>query len=126
MHIIITPSSGLPIYEQIKEQIRAQIASGQIPANSLLPSIRYLAKELQVGVITVKRAYDDLCAEGWCYAVQGKGVYSSPADSTQAENKITQELSARLREVSDFARKSGVSQDKLIAILKAILEEDNG
>lgn len=126
MHVLLTPSSGIPIYEQIKEQLRAQIASGEIPANSLLPSIRVLARQLQVGVITVKRAYDDLCAEGWCYAVQGKGVFSAPYDRAQAESKLVTELTERLKDVCVFARSSGVSQDKLIEIIKEMMEEDNG
>ena len=62
MRIVISAQSGQPIYEQIKKQIISAIAGGEVAPDSALPSIRYMAKELGVGIITVKRAYDDLCA----------------------------------------------------------------
>ena len=69
MHIILSPLSGAPIYEQIERQIVSAITCGELLQGSALPSIRLMARELGVGIITVKRAYDDLCAEGWCYSL---------------------------------------------------------
>ncbi|MGN0817831.1 MAG: GntR family transcriptional regulator, partial [Candidatus Coproplasma sp.] len=74
MRILLDFEKG-PIYEQIKGQIKEQILSGSLAPNSMLPSIRTLAKELKVGIITAKRAYDELTSEGFAYAVQGKGVF---------------------------------------------------
>ena len=122
MRIVISSSSGEPIYEQIKKQIVSQIASGALSPGEALPSIRFTAKELGVGIITVKRAYDDLCAGGWCYSEQGKGVFVSPR-KTEAEKKFYEELKERLRDIASYAAESGVGADKLIDILNEIKGE---
>lgn len=122
MRIVISSSSGEPIYEQIKKQIVSQIASGALSPGEALPSIRFTAKELGVGIITVKRAYDDLCAGGWCYSLQGKGVFVSPR-KTEAEKKFYEELKERLRDIASYAAESGVGVDKLIDILNEIKGE---
>ena len=122
MRIVISSSSGEPIYEQIKKQIVSQIASGALSPGDALPSIRFTAKELGVGIITVKRAYDDLCAGGWCYSLQGKGVFVSPR-KTEAEKKFYEELKERLRDIASYAAESGVGADKLIDILNEIKGE---
>ncbi len=122
MRIVISSSSGEPIYEQIKKQIVSQIASGALSPGEALPSIRFTAKELGVGIITVKRAYDDLCAGGWCYSLQGKGVFVSPR-KTEAEKKFYEELKERLRGIASYAAESGVGVDKLIDILNEIKGE---
>lgn len=122
MRIVISAQAGQPIYEQIKNQIISAIAAGEVPPDSALPSIRFMAKELGVGIITVKRAYDDLCTEGWCYSLQGKGVFVSP-QKHMAEKKFYDELRARLKDIADYADASGVSIDKLIQILNEIKGE---
>ena len=75
MNIIIRNSSDMPIYEQIKEQLKKQIIEGKLKEGEQLPSIRYLAKELRISVITTKRAYDELEIEGFINSVQGKGSF---------------------------------------------------
>ena len=75
MNIIISNSSNTPIYEQIKEQIKTKIISNELKAGELLPSIRSLAKDLRISVITTKSAYEQLVAEGYLETVQGKGFY---------------------------------------------------
>ena len=122
MHIILSPLSGAPIYEQIERQIVSAITCGELLQGSALPSIRLMAKELGVGIITVKRAYDDLCAGGWCYSAQGKGVFVSPR-KTEAEKKFYEELKERLRDIASYAAESGVGADKLIDILNEIKGE---
>lgn len=122
MRIIISAQSGQPIYEQIKKQIISAITGGEVAPDSALPSIRYMAKELGVGIITVKRAYDDLCAEGWCYSLQGKGVFASPLRDS-AERKFTDELTRKLKDIADYAAASGVGIDKLIQILNDLKGE---
>ena len=75
-----------------------------------------------MGIIPVKRAYDDLCAEGWCYSLQGKGVFVSPQKDT-AERKFMAELEEKLKNLADYAAASGVGIDKLIQILKQLKGE---
>ena len=100
MHIILSPLSGAPIYEQIERQIVSAITCGELLQGSALPSIRLMAKELGVGIITVKRAYDDLCADGWCYSLKGKGVFVSGAE-----------------ELVRYAASGGVGRGKLLKMI---------
>ena len=83
MNIMISQLSQTPIYEQMESQIKRDILSGQLKPNEMLPSIRSMAKELGVGIITVKRAYDDLCNEGLLVSLQGRGVFVAEFDSVK-------------------------------------------
>lgn len=123
MHITITYQSNLPIYEQIKSQIRARIFSGELKEGEMLPSIRMLAKELKIGIITAKRAYDDLIAEGFLYSLQGKGVFVAEVEEGAAASFKTRKLREKLEEAKSFARSHGVSDGELIELLKSILGE---
>lgn len=123
MHISISYQSGKPIYEQIKNQIRAQVLSGELKAGEMLPSIRTLAKELQVGIITAKRAYDDLCTEGFLYSAQGKGVFVAERPPEDLADYKLAKLKEKLKEAADFARENGVDAGRLKIILKEILGE---
>lgn len=123
MHISISWQSGQPVYEQIKAQIRSQIFSGELKSGAMLPSIRTLAKELQIGIITAKRAYDDLCIEGFCYSVQGKGIFVAEVRCDEAHNFKTKKLRAKLEEAKNFAEQNGVDKEQLINLLKEVLEE---
>lgn len=122
MHLIISYESGIPIYEQIKSEIRGQILRGELEENSLLPSIRTLAKELKIGIITAKRAYDDLCAEGLLNAVQGKGIFVAGFDRGKAEDEAKKEIRRRLSEISEFAERNSVSREKLSELIKEFTE----
>ena len=77
MNIIISNSSDVPLYEQVKEQIKNKIVSNELKAGEILPSIRNLAKDLKISVITTKNAYDELEREGYVQTIQGKGTYVS-------------------------------------------------
>ena len=122
MHIIISYESGEPIYEQIKSQLRGQILRGSIAKGSMLPSIRALAKELQIGIITAKRAYDDLCAEGFLYSVQGKGLFVSKINKQKADSFAVNEIRAKIKEVAAFAELNSVD----VKIIKEIINEKLG
>ena len=78
MTVLIDNKSGVPIYDQICSQIKAQIISGELKENDLLPSIRGLAKDLRISFITTKRAYDELEQEGFLYTIPGKGSFVAP------------------------------------------------
>lgn len=123
MRIIIDIESGIPIYEQIESEIRGQILAGKLEEDEALPSIRTLARELKVGIITAKRAYDDLCAEGFCYSVQGKGIFVSKSNKVAARNYVDNELRARIRSVVEYAKKNSVDGDRLLGLVKEITGE---
>lgn len=123
MVINISYQSGVPIYEQIKSQIRSEIVGGALAAGEMLPSIRTLAKELKIGVITAKRAYDDLCAEGFLYGVQGKGVFVAEFDRRAAEDFVLNEIYDKLKEISAFAERNSVGAEKIKALIKQIFGE---
>lgn len=122
MQIVISYESGEPIYEQIEKQIRGMILSGDLVEGAMLPSIRMLAKEINVGIITAKRAYDDLCGEGFCYSVQGKGIFVASVDKQMAENYAVKELRAKVKEIKAFAVRNSVDKK----IINKIFKEEMG
>ena len=122
MHILISYESGIPIYEQIEAELRGQIMRGDLPPDTLLPSIRTLAKELKIGIITAKRAYDDLCAEGFLYSVQGKGVFVANFDRNKAESDAVGEIRSRLKDIEAFAERNSVKREVVQKLIKEIWE----
>ncbi len=122
LHIHLSLQSG-PIYEQIEYQIRAQIFSGELKAGEALPSIRMLAKELRIGIITAKRAYDDLIAEGFLYALPGKGVFVAKRREDDLMSGKLERLRERLIAAKRFAEENGVSSDQFQMVLREIMEE---
>ena len=96
MKIIINNTSMVPIYEQIMEQIKAQIISGQLKENDILPSVRTMAKELKISALTVKKAYDNLEAEGMTVTVHGKGTYVAASNIQLMEEERRKEVEADL------------------------------
>ena len=88
MKIIINNSSMVPIYEQIMEQIKAQIISGELKENDILPSVRTMAKELKISALTAKKAYDNLEAEGMTVTVHGKGTYVAASNTQLMEEEL--------------------------------------
>ena len=123
MHILISYESGIPIYEQIETELRGQIMRGDLPPDTLLPSIRMLAKELKIGIITAKRAYDDLCAEGFLYSVQGKGVFVANFDRDKAESEAVNEIRSRFKEIEAFASRNSVKKEVSQKLIREIREE---
>ncbi len=119
MRIIISNQSELPIYAQIKEQIKEQILSGIIPAETVLPSIRQLAKEIGVSVITTTRAYNDLEQEGFISTMQGKGSIVLSKNNKLMQEHILSRIEENFENAINLAKKTGISND----ILRATLEE---
>lgn len=113
MHITILYETGVPIYEQIKTQIREEILRGGLNEGEMLPSIRTLAKELKIGIVTAKRAYDDLCAEGFLYSLQGKGVFVARLEGDIADNYAVNEIREKFLEIASFAERNSVGSEKL-------------
>ncbi|HBN82149.1 MAG TPA: GntR family transcriptional regulator [Ruminococcaceae bacterium] len=122
MDIIISNSSGKPIYEQISEQIKNSIISGVLKEGDALPSMRLLAKELHISVITTKRAYEDLERDGFLTTVTGKGSFVAPKNIELIREEHLRRIEALLREAVALARSGGVSADELREMLN-LLEE---
>lgn len=123
MNISIQAKSSLPIYEQIERQIKDKILSGELKEGEGLPSIRAMAADLKISVITIKRAYEDLEKEGMIYSVQGKGFYIDNPDLNYMKEKKTLGLEERLSEWINDAKKSGLTADDAVSML-GILWED--
>ena len=120
MNIKIMSKSSLPIYEQIERQIKDMILSGELKEGAGLPSIRALAADLKISVITIKRAYEDLEKEGMIYSVQGKGFYVDNPDLNYMQEKKTLGLEERLSEWVDMAKQSGMSREDAVDMLNIL------
>ena len=113
MTILIDNRSGAPIYEQIFTQIRDQVFSGTLPEDTPLPSIRTLAKDLRISVITTKRAYEELEAAGYIYTLPGKGSFVAPRNEALLREEHLRQLEEHLLEVRRLARLCGLSREEL-------------
>ena len=113
MTILIDNRSGAPIYEQIFTQIRDQVFSGTLPEDTPLPSIRTLAKDLRISVITTKRAYEELEAAGYIYTLPGKGSFVAPRNEALLREEHLRQLEEHLQEVRRLARLFGLSREEL-------------
>lgn len=123
MKIIINHSSMVPIYEQILEQIKAQIISGELKENDLLPSVRAMAKELKISALTVKKAYDNLEEEGMTRTVHGKGTYVTASNQELLQEERRREVEADMEVVVMKGRRSGMTDEELREVFELILEE---
>ena len=123
MDIIISNSSSIALYEQIENQIKTQILNGSLKAGDPLPSIRNLAKELKVSIITSKRAYEELENEGFIQTVVGKGTFVSGANSERLKEAAISEMESKLEEIILSAKSLGLSLEECIEIFKSIYEE---
>jgi len=124
MRIIITNSSNEPIYEQIIKQIKTMIIRGELKEGQVLPSIRGLAKDLQVSVITTKRAYDELEKEGFIYVVPGKGSYVAAQNREEIREQKLRIVEDKLSEIVTLSKMLGISYEDVIDILKILFEEE--
>lgn len=123
MEIIISNSSDKPIYEQICIQIKSLIMDGTLAAGEALPSMRVLAKDLHISVITVQRAYEDLTRDGFIETVSGKGSFVAAQNKAfiqEEQLRIAEEL---LQKVADIGRMHGIDYEQMANILKLFYEE---
>ncbi len=120
MNIIISSQSGVPIYEQIKEQIKASILTGELSENTPLPSLRQLARDLQVSLVTTTRAYSELELEGFVQTMPGKGVYVKKINDAFVRDKYLKETEEALATAIQRGKLAGLSIDDLHEMLNAI------
>ncbi len=125
MEIIIRNTGGQPIYEQIYSQLKAQIIAGALSPGEALPSIRALAKDLKISVITTKRAYDELEAEGFLYTVAGKGCFVAEKNLDLIREQQLKELENHLTAAAGLAKSCGLTVEELVNMLRVLLEEEN-
>ena len=123
MKIIINHSSMVPIYEQIVDQIKTLIRDGELKENDNLPSVRSLAKELKISVLTVKKAYDNLEAEGFTVTIHGKGTYVAAANAELLLEEQKKEVEADLEMAIQKGRRCGISDEDIRTLFEMILEE---
>ncbi len=122
----ISQSSGVPIYQQIADQFKEEILAGKYKDGEYLPSIRGLAKDLKISVITTMKAYESLEAEGLVTAMQGKGYYVNAQDSEMLKEQHMRKVEESLLEAIKAARIADLNNKELLEILEALLqmEED--
>lgn len=123
MDIIISNSSGVPIYEQIEEQIKSQIMTGELAEGDALPSMRVLAKELKISIITTKRAYEDLERDGFIESVTGKGSFVKGINSEMVKENMMFAIQELLETAVDKAILGKVSYEELGEMLRLLYEE---
>lgn len=123
MNIFIDNKSGAPIYDQIFSQIKAQIIGGILGEDEALPSIRNLAKDLRISVITTKRAYDELEKEGFIYTVAAKGCFVAKRNIALLREQSLKEIEGHLEAAVTLARLSGLSDGELLEMLHFSMEE---
>ncbi|MBB6732070.1 GntR family transcriptional regulator [Cohnella zeiphila] len=123
MHIVIVNQSGKPIYEQIKSQIKEMILTGELKEGESLPSIRQLAKDLRISVITTSRAYSELEQEGFIATMQGKGCFVMTQNSEMMREQYLRRVEEHLSEAVRDARLAGIDNDTLQQMLTLLFQE---
>lgn len=121
MKLSISNTSDLPIYAQLKEQIKEAILSGDLPENTVLPSLRKLAQGLKISVLTTARAYRELEEEGFVTSVQGKGCYVMPRGSKLIREQLLREVERGFGIAIEAADKAGLTDDEITDILNQML-----
>lgn len=125
MNLIISNSSGQPIYEQICQQIKQLIQTGRLTPGQALPSIRLLAKDLRISVITTKRAYEELEREGFIVSLTGKGSFVAGANTELIREEHLRRLEDHLREAVSLSHLCGLDLDGLTSILSMLYKEED-
>ena len=126
MDVIISNASTQPIYEQIYTQIKAQILSGALKEGELLPSIRSLAKDLRISVITTKRAYDELEKDGYIYTVAAKGCYVAERNEQLVREEYLKQVETHMQAAVEAAAVCGITGGALRERLRSLLDTIEG
>ena len=124
MQFIISNNSDIPIYEQIKRAIKKEISLGNLHNNDLLPSIRSMAKDLHISVLTVKKAYDELEQEGYIKTVHGKGSYISNQNQALLKEEQLKEIEKHLEQAITIAKIANLSKEELLSVIEYLYEEN--
>jgi len=125
MTIQITNSPGIPIYEQIKEQIKASILTGELNEGDVLPSIRQLARDVKVSVITTTRAYTELEQEGYIVTVQGKGCFVAATNNDIIHEQVLSRIEEHFEAAAGIARLANIADEELKQLFDFVVEGRN-
>ena len=125
MHIVISNSSDLPIYAQIKDQVKEQILSGELIEDEMLPSLRQLAKDLKISVLKTTRAYNELEQEGFIKSRQGKGFFVMSSGSDLIREQLIRDVELNLTRAIQSAGRAAMTNDEIISLLRLLLEVEN-
>lgn len=125
MEIIVSNKSSHPLYEQITTQIKTAIMSGELQAGEAIPSVRSLAKSLQISVLTVQKAYANLQEDGFIETTAGKGCYVSAQNQDFYLEEQQKKIEEHFVEAIEIARASGINLQKLIGLLSVLYQEDD-
>ena len=124
MTVFIDNKSGAPIYDQIYSQIKAQIISGALAENEMLPSIRGLAKDLKISFVTTKRAYDELEKDGFIYTIQAKGCYVAPKNTELLREENLRKIEDHIDEIVKLAAMCNLTSEEIIEMVGFALKEE--
>ena len=124
MNVIVSNASDKPIYEQIYTQIKGAILRGECREGEALPSIRALAKELRISVITTKRAFDDLERDGFIYSVQGKGSFVAAKNREIVREQYLRQIEEKFAEAAELAGQAGISKKQLSEMFSLAIGEE--
>lgn len=125
MHLVISNSSSVPIYEQIKEQIIEQIMNDELQEDEMLPSIRSLSKDIKISLMTIKKAYDQLESDGYIVSIAGKGTFVASRNSNLVKEHAQKEIEDNIQKAIDLAVKYDISKDEIIDLVNMLYEGDN-
>ena len=125
MKMIISNSSPVPIYEQIKQSIINQILDEELNENELLPSIRVLAQDIKISAMTIKKAYDELEKEGYLKSIQGKGTFVAPKNTELAKEQAQKDIEKYIEKIVDISNRFEIDEKDVIEMFKMIYEEGN-
>ena len=123
MELIIRNTTNQPIYDQIYTQIKNQIISGELQADQALPSIRNLAKDLRISVITTKRAYEELEREGFIYTLPAKGCFVAPKNVELLREETLKQIEAHMEEIGKLAASCQLTREELLEMFRLSMEE---
>ena len=124
MNIIISNSSSIPIYEQIKIAIKQAIFSNELKEEEILPSVRTMANDLKISFLTVKKAYDELEKEGFIKTVQGKGSFIAPKNLELMREEKIKEIQKHIEEINIIAKMSDITKEEILELINIIFEEE--
>ncbi|MBO5095721.1 MAG: GntR family transcriptional regulator [Bacilli bacterium] len=124
MKMIISNSSSVPIYEQIKNSIIEQIMNDELKEDEMIPSIRNLAQDIKISIMTIKKAYDELETEGYIISRQGKGTFVAPKNTELAKDKAQKDIEEYISKIVDISLKFDISKEEIIDIFNLFYGSD--
>ena len=124
MKMIISNSSSVPIYEQIKKNIINQIMNDELKEDDAIPSIRNLAQDIKISVMTIKKAYDELEQEGYIISKQGKGTFVAPKNTELAKDKAQKDIEEHISKIVDISKKFDIQKNQVIDIFNLFYGSD--